>query len=616
MKREPEQAELKQRIKELEAEISLYKNAINGANVGIWEWNVQTGEQTINERWAEIIGYTVEELMPVNIDTWRRLVHPVDLELSDQSIQKAFSVATEHYTLFFRMRHKDGHWVWIESTGNINAWTIDGKPLLVSGTHIDITKRKLAEDAVRDNERRLKTTQEIAHIGSWELDLESKTVWASKEAFNIYGIERKTGTLDLNAIQVLVLPEYRTPLDQALLNLIQKNEIYDVEFKMINGFTKQLVSVRSRAVLNYDDQGKTVGVIGTIQDITAEKQRREELIYLSYHDQLTGLYNRRFFKEELNRLDILRNLPLTIVHCDVNGLKLVNDTFGHDMGDTLLQRVAESLRSGCRGDDILARYGGDEFVLILPKTSEEEAENVVRRIKEQVAGERVGAFDVSVSFGYATKYDLDQDLNIVSKIAEDHMYNHKLYENKSVRSKTVDLIINTLYEKNNREMLHSKRVSALCEDFAVYLQKNKDEVNRIKIAGLMHDIGKIGIDENILNKAGQLLDLEWDEIKRHSEIGYRILSSVSEFSEVAAFVLEHQERWDGSGYPKGLKGNEISVEARIISLADTYDAMTRARTYGRVFSKDEALKEIGRCAGTQFDPELANGFISMVKNAD
>ena len=172
--------------------------------------------------------------------------------------------------------------------------------------------------------------------------------------------------------------------------------------------------------------------------------------------------------------------------------------------------------------------------------------------------------------------------------------------------------MNTLYEKNPREMLHSKRVSEMCVLIAKSMNCDDDFINQIRIAGLMHDIGKIGIEENILNKEGELNDYEWCEIKKHCEIGYRILSSVNEYLEIAEFVLEHEERWDGAGYPKGLKGDQISLQARIISLADSYDAMTGSRTYKERASKEEAIEELLRCSGTQFDSEIVKVFIEKV----
>jgi diguanylate cyclase (GGDEF)-like protein/PAS domain S-box-containing protein/putative nucleotidyltransferase with HDIG domain len=603
----------KKKINETERELSIYKNAISGSNVGIWEWNVQTGEQTINERWAEIAGYKIDELTPISIETWRKLLHPKDLESANRRIAETFYKSEGHYVLYFRMKHKQGHWVWIESNGAVNSWTPDGKPLIVSGSHIDITKRKRAEDAVRDNERRLKSTQEIAHIGSWEIDLKTKEIWASEEAFRIYGINRATTRLDLSLVQAMVKREYRNTLDEALANLISRNENYDLEFEIINGFSKREVAVRSKAILQLDE-GEPVRVIGTIQDITEEKKRQEELKYLGYHDQLTGLYNRRFFNDEIHKIDTYDNLPLTIIECDVDGLKMVNDAFGHYLGDALLQRIADILLAACKEKGIVSRYGGDEFIVILPKSCMEDGEIIIKEMKDVLSNEKIGAFEVSASFGIATKYDSKEDIHLILKLAEDSMYNNKLYESKSVRSRSVDLIMNTLYEKNNREMLHSKRVSSLCEAFALYMKMGKDQVKKLRTAGLLHDIGKIGIDDNILNKREHLLESEWNDIKRHSEIGYRILSSVNEFSEIAESVLQHQEKWNGTGYPKGLKATEISTEARIIAIADAYDAMTGVRPYGSVLSKEEALQEIHRCEGTHFDPQLAERFIDMVKS--
>lgn len=358
--------------------------------------------------------------------------------------------------------------------------------------------------------------------------------------------------------------------------------------------------------------GEIRGVVLVFRDFSEKKQKMEEIEYLSYHDQLTGLYNRRFYEEELIRLDTEKNLPLTIVMGDVNGLKLVNDSFGHAMGDELLKKVAEVIRKGSRAGEIIARLGGDEFVLILPNTDGAGAELIIKRIKELSALEKVGGVDLSVSFGYQTKLTREESIPDIFKCAEDHMYRHKLYESLSMRNKTIDLIMNTLYEKNTREMLHSKRVSEISEAIASKMNFDKDDINLMRIAGLMHDIGKIGIDEKILNKPHKLDADEWSEMERHSEIGYRILSSVNEFSEIAGGVLEHQERWDGSGYPRGLKGEEISVLARTIAIADSYDAMTSERAYGRSLSEEETIHEMKKCSGFQFDPDITRIFVEQV----
>jgi len=347
-------------------------------------------------------------------------------------------------------------------------------------------------------------------------------------------------------------------------------------------------------------------------DITERKEAEEKVLYLSYHDQLTGLYNRRFYEEELRRLDTERNYPITLVMLDINGLKLTNDAFGHQVGDLLLEKAAKVLKMECRADEIVARIGGDEFVLLLPKTDEKEANQIIERINVAINKEKIDQAILSVSIGFAVKQDASDDMTKVFKKAEDDMYRHKLSESSSMRSKTIDLIMNSLYIKSHREMLHSKRVSDLCEAIAIKMNFKKDDINRLRIAGLMHDIGKIGIPDHLLNKMGKLDGNKRNEMERHSEVGYRILSSVNEFSEIADYVLEHHERWDGKGYPGGIKGEDISLQARIIAIADSYDAMTSDRTYWKRLRKKEARDEIRRFSGKQFDPEIVKIFIEKV----
>lgn len=357
---------------------------------------------------------------------------------------------------------------------------------------------------------------------------------------------------------------------------------------------------------------KETQLVMILNDITKRKDAVERLNYLSFHDQMTGLYNRKYFEDQLELLDCKRYYPLTLTMADINGLKLINDSFGHKAGDQYIQKVAEVLKENCRERDVICRLGGDEFIIVSPNTDPKEVREVIGRIEERMKTEAVNKVVLSVSFGYSAKYREEESRSVVLKKAEDYMYRKKLMESAGMRGKTIDTIMAALHEKNPREEQHSLRVSELCEKMGTALGLQEDEIKELKTVGLLHDIGKVAIEEMILNKNGQLVEKEWDEMKKHPEIGYRILSTVNELSEMADYVLAHHERWDGNGYPKGLKGKEIPVQSRIIAIADAYDAMISERSYRQALPKEYAVSELVRGADTQFYGEYVDVFINKV----
>lgn len=353
-----------------------------------------------------------------------------------------------------------------------------------------------------------------------------------------------------------------------------------------------------------------IGVVLVFRDATQKQENRRQIEYLSFHDFLTGLYNRRFFEEEMKRLDTPRNYPLTIIMADLNGLKLTNDAFGHFEGDKLLKQTGELFRTYLRSEDIAARWGGDEFVILMPKTTLEDAEKIVKRITEG-ANELITSKGIlSIAFGWETKMDNTIDLEVVFKNAEEYMYKRKISESQGVRGLTIKTIISTLFEKSPREESHSQRVREFAIKIAKALNLSQHIIDDISTLGLLHDIGKIIISSEILEKPGRLTEAEYDEIKKHPSIGYRMLSATNEFSSIADGVLSHHERWDGKGYPKGIKGDEIPIESRIIAIADAYDAMTSSRPY-RIdgMPLDKAKQELIDSAGIQFDPAIISVII-------
>lgn len=359
-------------------------------------------------------------------------------------------------------------------------------------------------------------------------------------------------------------------------------------------------------------QGKEIiGVTVFVRDISEQKAYEASILKLSYYDALTGQYNRRFYQEKIKELSDEAYRPLTVVSCDVNGLKLINDAFGHRAGDDILVKVGEALTNILKDKAFVCRIGGDEFIILLPNMSLDAASNLMEKVQAFFEFNKVGGLNVSISYGVATKNG-DERVEDVVRVSEEQMYKHKLFEIASHRSEFIKTILNTLHEKNPREEAHSKRVSFICTEIGKKLNMKKDELNLLNAISSLHDIGKIAIDEAILNKPGKLTDEEWEIIKRHPEIGYRIISTAPEYSEIANDILSHHEKYDGTGYPRGIKGEDIPIRARIVAIADAYDAMISKRTYREPLTKDDAITEIKRCSGTQFDPLLVNIFLDII----
>jgi diguanylate cyclase (GGDEF)-like protein/PAS domain S-box-containing protein len=434
---------------------------------------------------------------------------------------------------------------------------------------------------------------------------EKLTGWTNKEA---YGLAFDTV---FNIINEFTREKCISPMKQ----VFESGGIVELESHTLlikkNG---EEIPIEDSAAPIYGNKGNIAGVVIVFRDYTEKKEKQDRIEYLSYHDQLTGLYNRRFFEEELTRLDTERNLPFTLAMLDVNGLKLTNDAFGHLMGDELLKTVAEIIKKECSDDAIVARIGGDEFVLLLPKTDYNEAELLIKRIYHGIEYAKLGNIIISVSIGWETKVYKEQNLMDIFAKAEEHMYRKKLIESQSMRNATLQVIITSLNEANDMERIHSEKVSEISRNIGQTMKLGYKMLKELEMAGLLHDIGKIAINSSVLNKPDRLTKLEYLEIKRHSEIGYHILKSVNTYSSISDYVLSHHERWDGKGYPRGLRGKEIPLIARIITVAEAYEVMTADKCYRKALSEEEALKEILNNAGTQFDPEVARLFVEMITN--
>lgn len=352
------------------------------------------------------------------------------------------------------------------------------------------------------------------------------------------------------------------------------------------------------------------------EELAVRKRAEEKLKYLSMHDGLTGLYNRSFFKETMDRLKNGLYAPIGIIICDIDGLKLINDTMGHATGDKILLMTTEILKRNLREGDVISRIGGDEFAILLPNCNARTIGAICDRILEGVKKyhAETDIFPLSLSVGYAVSGDKPVDFDELFKEADNNMYREKLHRSQSTRSAIVQTIMKLLEVRDFIIEGHADRMQDLASTLAMAVGLPEYVISEIRLIAQFHDIGKVGIPDRILLKPGPLTPDETAEMRRHSEIGHRIAQCSADLLPIAEWILRHHEWWNGKGYPLGLKGEEIPLECRIIAIVDAYDAMTNARPYRKPMKPQEAVDELIKYAGIQFDPFLVKKFIQIVKD--
>lgn len=500
------------------------------------------------------------------------------------------------------MRYKILHAIPVNEVSGFLLYFFISIGIFISNSRVwRITQNRIFK-SVEDAVFAFETTGGIVEINEAAYDilkLDEKT--DKKEKINLEYISNKLSAFIVNKKQ-------KKKFIEALTNMESGNYKEDIGFKTKG--KEQYYNIRISPIL--DSFNKSIGKLLILTDITAIKEKEKQLYYQSYHDKLTGIYNRSYFEEELNRLDTKRQFPISIIIGDINGLKLINDAYGHNKGDEVLIKTAEILKSNLRYEDILTRWGGDEFAIILPKTKRKDVISIIDRTKESFFEHSTDTMPLNISMGFSVKKTIGKKINEVVKEAENTMNEYKLSENESARSSIIMSLKKALEERDYETEEHSKRM----EDLSLLLGKKVNlkgnELNELRLLAVLHDIGKISIPDSIIFKPGKLTSKEWEIIKKHPEIGYRVARSSPDLIQIAKGILYHHERWDGKGYPEGLKGNKIPLISRIVAIVDAYDAMTNDRPYRKAMSKKKALGEIERESGAQFDPSLAKIFTKIL----
>ena len=488
--------------------------------------------------------------------------------------------------------------------GIVNLLTVIG----ILSIYQNITSRELQE-IQRSNSSLISNLPGFAYRccndEQWTMVLVSKqakevTGWNVKELLN----NAKTSYEDV------VVRNYRQEIRDNW-NLAIKNKTSFVGEYQIEKKSGEIIWVWEQGIPIYETDGSCKYIEGFIMDIDNRKLNEHHLEYLSFNDVLTGLYNRRYSKEKYKELQNNSNFPISLIMGDIDNLKFINDSFSHEEGDKALKFIAKSLVAVVEKGTVV-RLGGDEFLIILPNSDENEVNIIMERIHSYVSEKAKFLYQVSISLGAATALDNKTSLEDAEKQAENNMYKQKLYSKPSSRRNTVDAVLQTLFKKDKLSEIHSQNVATYCKKLAEKIGLAKNEVEKVETAALFHDIGKIIISKRILTSKKSLTPYEWTEIKNHPEIGFRILHSIPELHEIANYVLHHHERIDGSGYPNGIKGDQIPTVSKIISICDAFDAMINKRFYKEPMSLEEVKKEFINNSGTQFDSELTKQFLEII----
>ncbi len=431
--------------------------------------------------------------------------------------------------------------------------------------------------------------------------------------------QKKVTLMNKYAYRILELPEDEDVTGEKIEDLytLQKTESDKLLHKLVDGFDAQTILCRNgstklvvpRVVPLFDSKGDRHGYVFSFDDVSNFVKTQEELMYLNYHDTLTKFYNRNFLSIYL--ANNTKETGVGVIYADVNGLSKINEARGSNIGDDVLKKCAQAFQHNLSDDTILVRFGEDDFIAIVFLRFGLNLTNIANRISSEFARE-CKDWNTTLSIGTSVVGVDAQDIRDAISISHNKMNAQKIMSDQSIRSSALSSLMAALQAKSYETEEHAQRLNDVSQLFAKKLKLDERDMNHLALLSVLHDVGKIGVPEYVLDKPGKLTNDEWKIMRNHTNLGYRILMSTPGLEEVAPLVRSHHERWDGAGYPDGLKETEIPLLSRMISLVDSYDAMTNDRVYRGALSQQEAIDEILKNSGKQFDPHLVDIFLQSL----
>jgi diguanylate cyclase (GGDEF)-like protein/PAS domain S-box-containing protein len=585
---------------------------INATGVGIWDWQVQTGELTFNDRWAEIIGYTVAELQPTQFNTWSTNLHPDDLSKAKRLLARHFNGKLELYQIEARMKHKSGHYVWVQASGKLVERDGKGKPKRMIGTHLDITERKSNDERMLVASQLLNESQQVGKLGGWKLDLKTGDLFWTDETYRLHDTSPEEFNPTVDAGVDYFLPESKKLISKALDEAINNGIGYDLELETLTTKGRK-IDIRTTCTVTLEE-GKPVRLAGIFQDISEHKNNQRKLeksnldlaeansaLKLSAHyDQLTGLPNRNLLADRIEHAvtkSIRNKTFVAIAFIDLDGFKEVNDTHGHDVGDELLIKVASQLKQALREGDTLSRFGGDEFVAVIDDLSDPaESDLVLSRMLESVSVTlklKKKLLKITASIG-VTFYPLDNaSPDQLLRHADQAMYLAK--QDGKNRSYAFDIEKDAAVKHRNEEL---KRIEQALEnnEFLLYYQPKVD-LRTDEVVGVEALIRWKHPDRGLLTPALFLPAVEHDILE--IDIGKWVIKT----------ALQQSQSWLSSGHDISISVNISPLHLQhgdfISELKDTIEQFPNFKPESLEFEilESSALKDIELVSSVMKDCE-------------